>query len=143
MEPFTKALEVVAQVMRDGAVTHPDNDWVRCSPEYHLGRAEEHLRLWRDGDQLQDHVSHAANAPADGINLTRAGVIGAPVIGRRPPEFVSRIIVISPLAGRYQDRPSGLHRDDIGFRSPPTAPRAGTITWFLAWRGASDRWLRD
>ncbi len=59
MEPFTKALEVVARVMREGAVAHPDNDWVRRSPEYHLG-AEEHLRLWRDGDQLQDHVSHAA-----------------------------------------------------------------------------------
>ena len=60
MEPFTKALEVVAQVMRDGAATHPDNDWVRRSPEYHLGRAEEHLRLRREGDQLQDYVSHAA-----------------------------------------------------------------------------------
>jgi hypothetical protein len=58
MEPFTKALEVVARVMRDGAAMHPDNDWVRRSPEYHLGRAEEHLRLWRDGDQLEDHVSH-------------------------------------------------------------------------------------
>jgi hypothetical protein len=60
VEPFTKALEVVARVMRDGAATHPDNDWVRRSPGYHLGRAEEHLRLWRDGDQLQDHVSLAA-----------------------------------------------------------------------------------
>ena len=60
MEPFTKALEVVARVMREGAAAHPDNDWVRRSPDYHLGRAEEHLRLWRDGDQLQDHVSHAA-----------------------------------------------------------------------------------
>ena len=60
MEPFAKALEIVARVMRDGAATHPDNDWVQRGPEYHLGRAEEHLRLWRDGDQLQDHVSHAA-----------------------------------------------------------------------------------
>jgi hypothetical protein len=25
MEPFTKALEVVARVMREGAATHPDN----------------------------------------------------------------------------------------------------------------------
>ncbi len=58
-------------------------------------------------------------------------MIGAPVIGRRPPEFVSRIIVVSPLAVRYQDRPSGLHRDDIGFRSPPTAPRAGLLLGFL------------
>jgi hypothetical protein len=46
--------------MREGAATHPDNDWVGRSPEYHLGHAEEHLRLWHDGDQLQDHVSHAA-----------------------------------------------------------------------------------
>ena len=49
MEPFAKALEVVARVMRDGAAMHPDNDWVRRSPEYRLGRAEDHLRLWRDG----------------------------------------------------------------------------------------------
>jgi hypothetical protein len=60
MEPFAKALEIVAGVMRDGAATHPDNDWIQRSPEYHAGRAEEHLRLRRDGDQLQDHVSHAA-----------------------------------------------------------------------------------
>jgi hypothetical protein len=33
---------------------------IRRSPEYHLGSAEEHLRLWREGDQLQDHASHAA-----------------------------------------------------------------------------------
>jgi dATP/dGTP diphosphohydrolase len=60
MEPFTKALEVVAEVMRKGAASHPDNDWVGRGPEYHLGRAEEHLRLWHDGDQLEDHMSHAA-----------------------------------------------------------------------------------
>ena len=60
MEPFTKALEVIAEVMREGAATHPDNDWVGRGPHFHLGRAEEHLRLWHDGDQLEDHVSHAA-----------------------------------------------------------------------------------
>ncbi|MBV8358022.1 MAG: hypothetical protein JO189_08815 [Deltaproteobacteria bacterium] len=60
MESFTKALEVVAQVMRDGTATHPDDDWVRYSFEYHLGRAEEHLRFWRAGDQSEDHLSHAA-----------------------------------------------------------------------------------
>ena len=45
MEPFIKALTVVARVMRGGAATHPDNDWVRHSPKYHVGRAEQHLRL--------------------------------------------------------------------------------------------------
>lgn len=60
MEPFNKAFETVASVMRDGAVSHPDNDWIRRTPEYHLGRAEEHLRLLREGDQRQDHLSHAA-----------------------------------------------------------------------------------
>jgi hypothetical protein len=53
MEPFAKALEVIAEVMREGAATHPDNDWVGRGPEYHLGRAEEHLRLWHDGDSLR------------------------------------------------------------------------------------------
>jgi len=42
------------------AASHPDNDWVRRTPEYHVGRAEEHLRLLREGDQRQDHLSHAA-----------------------------------------------------------------------------------
>lgn len=51
IEPFTKALAVVDT---------SDNDWVRRSPEYHLGRAADHLHLWHDGDQPQDHVSHAA-----------------------------------------------------------------------------------
>jgi Domain of unknown function (DUF5664) len=60
MESFAKALEAVAEVMRAGAATHPDNDWVRRGPDYHIGRAEEHLRLLREGDQFQDHLSHAA-----------------------------------------------------------------------------------
>jgi hypothetical protein len=60
MEPFAKALEAIAGIMRDGAANHPDNDWVERTPEYHLGRAEEHLRLLSEGDQLQDHLSHAA-----------------------------------------------------------------------------------
>lgn len=60
MDPFTKALEIVAAVMRDDALIHPDNDWIHRSPEYHLARAEEHLRLLHQGDQQQDHVSHAA-----------------------------------------------------------------------------------
>lgn len=64
MEPFTKALEVVAQVMRNGALTHSDNGWVRRTPEYHLARAAEHLLLWREGDQTADHVSLAATLMA-------------------------------------------------------------------------------
>jgi hypothetical protein len=27
------------------------NEWVRRSPEYHIGRAKEHLRLLREGDR--------------------------------------------------------------------------------------------
>ena len=43
-----------------GVATHPDNDWVRRSPGYHLARAEQHLRLLREDEQLQDHLSDAA-----------------------------------------------------------------------------------
>jgi hypothetical protein len=59
-DPFARAFESVARVMRDGAAKHPDNDWVQRSPDYHLARAEENLRLLHDGDQRQDHLSHAA-----------------------------------------------------------------------------------
>jgi dATP/dGTP diphosphohydrolase len=58
-DPFARAFESVARVMRDGATKHPDNDWVRRTPDYHFARAEEHLRLLREGDQRQDHLSHA------------------------------------------------------------------------------------
>lgn len=60
MEPFTKAFEAIASVMRAGAASHPNNDGVRRTSEYHLGRPEDHLRLLRAGDQRQDHLSHAA-----------------------------------------------------------------------------------
>ncbi len=60
MEPFTKALEAIAGIMRDGAASHPDNDWIERPPEYHISRAEEHLRWLSEGDQQQDHLSHAA-----------------------------------------------------------------------------------
>ena len=60
MELFSEALATIADVMKHGAASHPDNDWVKRTSEYHIRRAEEHLRLWQDGDQQQDHVSHAA-----------------------------------------------------------------------------------
>jgi hypothetical protein len=60
VEPFTKALEAIAGVMRDGVAKHPDNEWTRRGVEYHLGRAEAHLRLLAEGDQQQDHLAHAA-----------------------------------------------------------------------------------
>jgi hypothetical protein len=38
MEPFTDALKILAEVMRQGAASHPDNDWLRRAPEYHMRR---------------------------------------------------------------------------------------------------------
>jgi Domain of unknown function (DUF5664) len=73
MESFAKALEAVAEVMRDGAATHPDNDWVRREADYHVGRAEEHLRLLREGDQLQDHLSHAVTRLLMALTLRELG----------------------------------------------------------------------
>jgi hypothetical protein len=53
MEPFNKALDVVTGIMRDGAATHPDNDWIGRSPSIMSARAEEHLRQLHEGDQQQ------------------------------------------------------------------------------------------
>jgi Domain of unknown function (DUF5664) len=89
MEPFPKALEVVARVMREGAATHPDNDWVGRSPDYHLGRAEEHLRLWRDGDQLEDHMSHAATRLLMALTLREVDAIGE-YRRNRPRRFIKQ-----------------------------------------------------
>jgi hypothetical protein len=73
MKSFTKALEAIAQVMRDGVATHPDNEWVRRSVEYHLVRAEAHLRLLRDGEQLEDHLAHAATRLLMALAISELG----------------------------------------------------------------------
>jgi hypothetical protein len=60
MQPFDQALQVIASVMRDGVTKHPDNEWTRRTVEFHIKRAEEHLKLLREGDQQEDHIAHAA-----------------------------------------------------------------------------------
>jgi len=45
VEPFAKALETIADVMRDGAASHPDCDWVRRSVAYHLAHAATRLLM--------------------------------------------------------------------------------------------------
>jgi Domain of unknown function (DUF5664) len=72
-EPFTRAFESVSRVMREGAAKHPENDWVRRTPDYHLARAEEHLRLLHEGDQRQDHLSHAATRLLMALTLRELG----------------------------------------------------------------------
>ena len=73
MESFKHALEVIAGVMRDGVATHPDNEWIHRGVQYHLGRAEEHLRLLHEGDQQQDHLSHAATRLLMALTLRELG----------------------------------------------------------------------
>lgn len=60
MKPLEEAMAVIVEVMREGAAIHPQNDWLQRDAEYHVGRAELHLRLLREGDQRENHLSHAA-----------------------------------------------------------------------------------
>jgi hypothetical protein len=69
MQSFDQALQVIAQVMRDGVAKHPDNEWTRRSVEYHLSRAEEHLRLLREGEQLEDSSRPCSHQAFDGLDL--------------------------------------------------------------------------
>ena len=73
MEPFTQALDVVTNIMREGAATHPHNDWIGRAPDYHVGRAEEHLRLLHDGDQQQDHLAHCVTRLLMALTLRELG----------------------------------------------------------------------
>jgi hypothetical protein len=73
MQPFDQALQIIAAVMRDGVAKHPDNEWARRSVDYHLGRAEEHLRLLSDGDQREDHIAHAATRLLMALTLREIG----------------------------------------------------------------------
>ena len=73
MQPFDQALQVIAGIMRDGVAKHPDNEWVRRSVEYHIGRAEKHLLLLRDGEQLEDHIAHAATRLLMALTLREIG----------------------------------------------------------------------
>jgi hypothetical protein len=57
---FTPALKEIASLMVEGSQTHREGEWREHAPQFHIGRAIEHLRLWREGDQRQDHILHAA-----------------------------------------------------------------------------------
>jgi len=59
--------------MRDGADTHSDNESTQRNVDYHLGRAERHLQLLRDGDQGEDHLSHTATRLLMALALRKAG----------------------------------------------------------------------
>jgi len=72
-DPFARAFKAVAGVMRDGAAKHLDNDWVRRSPQNHIERAEEHLRVLHEGDQRQDHLSPAATFLLMALTLREVG----------------------------------------------------------------------
>jgi hypothetical protein len=73
IQSFDQALQVIAGIMRDGVAKHPDNEWVRRSAEYHIGRAEEHLLLLRDGEQREDHLAHAATRLLMALTLREIG----------------------------------------------------------------------
>ena len=70
---FDQALEVIAGIMRDGVAEHSDNEWTRRNVEFHLGRAEEHLRLLREGEQTEDHLAHAATRLLMALTLREIG----------------------------------------------------------------------
>jgi hypothetical protein len=72
MERFIEAFKVITRVMREGVATHPHNDWLEWPPEYHMHRAEEHLRLFNEGDQQQDHLSHSATRLLMALTLREA-----------------------------------------------------------------------
>jgi hypothetical protein len=58
-DEFTPAFEEIASLMLEGSRTHREGEWREHAPQFHIGRAIEHLRLWREGDQRQDHILHA------------------------------------------------------------------------------------
>jgi hypothetical protein len=57
---FAPAMEEIAWLMAEGSRTHREGEWREHAPQFHIGRAVEHLRLWGEGDQRQDHILHAA-----------------------------------------------------------------------------------
>jgi hypothetical protein len=67
----TRRSKVIAQIMRDGVATHTDNEWTRRSVEFHLKRAEDHLRLLREGEQLEGSSRPRRNPPAYGVDGQR------------------------------------------------------------------------
>ena len=73
MQSFDQAFQVIAGIMRDGVAKHPDNEWARRSVDYHIGQAEEHLLLLRDGEQLEDHLAHAATRLLMALTLREIG----------------------------------------------------------------------
>jgi hypothetical protein len=71
--PFVHILANISKVVEAGMGTHPHNDWIRRPLEHHLQRAQRHLRLLRDGDQREDHLSHACCRLLMALSLRELG----------------------------------------------------------------------
>jgi hypothetical protein len=57
---LTHALRRIARVLNDGERKHGD-EWKERVPEFHVARAQEHLKLHRQGDIREPHLAHAAS----------------------------------------------------------------------------------
>ena len=78
MELFAEALATIADIMQHGAASHPDNDWVRPNPDYHVGpraRASAGAPGWRPAPGPYRACRYA---PADGVDVEGDWLIGAP-----------------------------------------------------------------
>jgi hypothetical protein len=84
--------------------------WAESRPP----RAEEHLRLLRDGDQRQDHLSHAPTRLLTALTLRRVD-LSAP---RNPLRFT-----VAPGGSRLWDDLRDLGRSMTG--TPPSKRRIG------------------
>jgi hypothetical protein len=59
-ELLSKVHILISYVLPGAIIRHPDNDWMRRSPDYNLAWAADHLRLLHDDHEQQGHPAHAA-----------------------------------------------------------------------------------
>jgi hypothetical protein len=68
---FAPTIEEKALLMAVGAGTHREGERREDTRSFISGLALEHLRLWLEGDQRQDHILHAARCHGGGYPAPR------------------------------------------------------------------------
>lgn len=69
------ALRVLADVMAEGLLAHPDDGWRELSTRHHVKAAMAHLSLWWDGDQREDHLAHAFTRLMMAVAVSKKGAV--------------------------------------------------------------------
>jgi len=69
VRPVRWALGRVSRTLALGRQSHPQDDWLQQSQQFHIERARQHLHLWAAGEKSELNLDHALTRLAMAVEV--------------------------------------------------------------------------